>query len=244
MAARRCLRSHLIVGGVAVIALLCGGLFASGWLVLHPGQSGPTPYADPPWRGLPVRTRTARGTPGDPITIGVEGSRVTLLAAFRAIGWVPADPLSPRNDARLAADFVLHRPYPQAPVSTLYLFGRPEDLAVERELGSVSVRDHARVWNTHRRDPRTHLELWIGDASRDTGVEVVRPTGGIVQITHHISPFLDVERRRVVADLRHAGRVSTVVMEQGIHPTLLGHNGEGDAIVTDGLVAVIVLKHP
>jgi len=181
---------------------------------------------------------------GDPVNIGVEGARATILASFHAIGWVQADPLSPHNDARLALDFLLHRPYPRAPVSNLYLFGRPEDLAVERALGSVARRDHARFWNTQRRDSATRLELWIGDASRDTSVEVALSHGIPVGTTHHISPFVDAERRRIVAALRQAGVVAAVVTEPGVGPTLLGHNGAGDPFVTDGRVAVIVLKQP
>ncbi len=196
----------------------------------------------PPWRGLLLRPHTAAGVPGDPINLGVEGSRAALLAAFQKSGWLPADPLSPRNDARLALDFILHRSYPRAPVSRLYLFGRPQDLAVEHELGTVSRRDHARFWDTYRRDPRTRLELWVGDAARDTGVEVALSHGIPVGTTHHISPFVDGERRRIVAALRRAGVVAAVVMEPGIGPTLLERNGAGDPFVTDGRAAVIVLK--
>jgi hypothetical protein len=206
--------------------------------------STPATIPAPPWAGLPVRPRTGAGTPGDPINVGVEGSRAAILAAFLKAGWVPADPLSLCNDARLALDFVLHRSYPRAPVSHLYLFGRPEDLAVEQELGTVARRDHARLWDTRRRDPRTHLELWIGDAARDTGVEVALAHGVPIGTTHHISPFVDAERGRIVAALRRAGVVAAVVMEPGIGPTLLGHNGTGDPFVTDGRVAVIVLTQP
>ena len=128
----------------------------------------------PPWSGLPTRTVTSAGVPGDPINVGFEGSRTAILAAFAAIGWTQADPLAVKTDVRLALAAIDHHPYPAAPVSRLYLFGRMEDLAVEHELGTVSRRDHARFWDTGRRDPVTHLELWIGDASRDVGIEVLR----------------------------------------------------------------------
>ena len=227
--------SLLVLLGLPLLLSLngCGAPRGTATLVVLPA---------PPWRGLPLRPRTAAGIPGDPINLGVEGSRAALLAAFRKGAWVPADPLSPHNDARLALDFVLHRSYPRAPVSRLYLFGRPEDLALEHELGAVSRRDHVRFWDTRRWDPQTHLELWIGDASRDTGVEVVRTHGILFGTTHHISPFVDAERRRIVATLCGAGVVAAVVMEPGIGLTFLGHNGAGDPFVTDGRAAVIVLK--
>jgi hypothetical protein len=196
----------------------------------------------PPWNGLPMRTATRSGSPGDPVNIAIEGSRASILAAFMAIGWVQADPLSLRDDARLAEDAVLHRSYPTAPVSRLFLFGRQEDFAVEHELGSVAKRDHARFWDTKRTDPATHLELWIGDASRDSGIEVLRRHGIPIGTTHHIDPDLDAERARIVDALQATGRVTAVVMEPGMGATANARNGGGDRFFTDGKVAVIVLN--
>ena len=56
--------------------------------------------ATPPWTNLPARTHTHSGTLGDPVNIAFEGSRSQILAAFKAIGWVQADPLSARDDVR------------------------------------------------------------------------------------------------------------------------------------------------
>jgi hypothetical protein len=176
------------------------------------------------------------------VNIGIEGSRASILAAFMAIGWVQADPLSLRDDARLATDAVMHRSYLTAPVSRLFLFGRQEDFAVELELGSVAKRDHARLWDTKRTDQATHLELWIGDASRDSGIEVLRRHGIPIGTTHHIDPDLDAERARIVQALQATGRVTAVVMEPGMGPTTNARNGGGDRFFTDGKVAVIVLN--
>ena len=198
--------------------------------------------AAPPWHGLPVRTVTRSGITGDPVNIALEGSKGQILAAFKAIGWLQADPLSPKDDARLAADAVLHRLYPTAPVSNLYLFGRPEDFAVEHELGSVAKRDHARFWDTHRKDPVSHLELWIGDASRDAGIEVLKRHRVPIGTTHHIDPNLDAERALIVQDMQRAGMVASLLMEPGMGATQNGKNGGGDRFFTDGKVAVIVLK--
>jgi hypothetical protein len=195
----------------------------------------------PPWSGLPMRTTTRSGIAGDPINIAFEGSRAQILAAFAGIGWVQADTLSAHNDSRLALDAVMHRPYPKAPVSRLYLFGRQEDFAMEHELGSVARRDHARFWDTGRMDPATHLDLWIGDASRDAGIEVLRRHHIPIGTTHHIDPNLDAERASIVQALQAEGLVVTVVMEPGIGPTTNGKNGGGDRFYTDGKVALVVL---
>src|ERR1035437_8845977 len=91
----------------------------------------------PPWHGLPTRTTTHSHVAGDPVNIGIEGSQAAILAAFKRIGWVQADPLSPRSDLKMAEAAALSRAYPTAPVSNLYLFGRAEDFAVEHEIGAT-----------------------------------------------------------------------------------------------------------
>jgi len=209
-------------------------------LVAAVSLAAPTPA--PPWAGLPVRTTTHGGTLGDPVNVALEGSQADILAAFGKIGWVRADPLSPKNDIKLAEAAVLRRSYPTAPVSNLYLFKRAEDFAVEHELGSVARRDHARFWDTRRRDPATGLQLWIGDASRDIGIKVLLRHKAPVGTTHKIDANLDAERGLIVAALKAANVVSTTVVEQGIGPTTDGRNGGGDRFYTDGKVDLIVLK--
>jgi LssY C-terminus len=37
-------------------------------------------------------TATAQGIPGDPVDVGLIGSREEVVSAFHAAGWYPADP--------------------------------------------------------------------------------------------------------------------------------------------------------
>lgn len=215
-----------------IIRLLAAALLATS-----------TATPNPPWQGLPVRTTTSSGVAGDPVNVAFEGSRASILAAFSRAGWLQADPLSLKNDIRLAEAALDGHPYPKAPVSNLYLFDRAEDFAVEHEIGSVAKRDHARFWYTGRTDPATHLDLWIGDASRDDGIKVLRKHGLPVGTTHHIDPDLDTERGRIVQLIRATGMVSTVIMEPGMGATRNAKNGGGDPFSTDGKVSLIVLKN-
>jgi len=194
------------------------------------------------WGGVPTRTRVKSGTPGDPVNIAFEGTQSQIMAAFEKIGWVKADPLSVRDDIRLAKAFLAHQSYPTAPVSNLYLFNRPEDIAVEHELGSVSTRHHARFWDTGRQDAGTHMELWIGDCSEDTNVEPLRKHGIIVGTTHHIDPNLDRERDYIFALMKKASVISSLVIEPGMGRTTNGRNAGGDPFSTDGRVDLILLK--
>lgn len=207
-------RSRLLTSSLAAGALALSGCGVPGvpTTAVH-SHTGPTPTvthartavstadAAPPWKGLPLRTRKKSGRPGDPINVAFEGSKSAILAAFKQIGWVEADPLTTKNDLHLAAATVAGQPYRHAPVSTLYLFGRAQDVAVERELGSTAKRDHARLWDAHRTDPVTHLELWLGDAARDNKIEVVRKDGVIAGTTHHIDADIDAVRDRIEDNL-------------------------------------------
>lgn len=187
---------------------------------------------------IPGITETAAGIPGDPVNVALVGSEEQVRAIFAAAGWSPADPLSLRSDARIAADTVLDRPYPDAPVSTLTLFGRSQDLAFEQAAGaSPRERHHIRFWKA----PNGHSSgapLWIGAASFDRSVGLSHDTG---QITHHISPDIDAERDHVIASLRATGLLSTVIPVTDFHATRSGRNGGGDPWSTDGTLMLAVL---
>jgi hypothetical protein len=199
----------------------------------------------PPWDDMPTRTATGSHLAGDPVNIGFEGSKAEIIAAFAKVGWVVADPLGVKNDARMAEAAVLRKHYYNAPVSHLYLFGRHEDFAVEHENGSIAKRDHARFWDTKKQDSATHLELWIGDASRDISIKILfkRFLHIPVGTTHKIEADVDIERDHILKLLQGAGMVSTVVREPGMGPTKNGVNGGGDRFSTDGMVDIIVLKN-
>ena len=83
--------------------------------------------------------------------------------------------------------FVFNRPYPKAPFSTLYLFGRGQDIGLQKPIDdSPSKRHHVRFWaldlaqaeatlgnasfwlDTYR-PPEAARVLWVGAVTRDTG---------------------------------------------------------------------------
>jgi hypothetical protein len=201
-----------------------------------------TVVPDPPWDGLPLRTTSHRGIPGDPINLAFVGSQAEIIAAFAAIKEVIADPLGIRDDLHLAEAALHHGSYAAAPVSRLFLFGRVEDLAIEHEIGSVAERHHARFWNTGRQDAATQRALWLGAASEDIGIEIVHDGPIPVGTTHRINPDLDLERDTIMVAMVEAGLISALVKRPGIGATDAGRNGEGDPFFTDGDVVVLVLN--
>lgn len=84
-----------------------------------------------PARHLPLYCVTPDGFASDPINIGIIGSRQQLIGAMERAGWYVADPHRIRHLPRQVLSVVSGWPYPNAPVSNLYLFGRKQDIAFE-----------------------------------------------------------------------------------------------------------------
>ena len=187
----------------------------------------------------PMVTRTAQGIPGDPLNVGLIGSREAVTRAMISAGWAPADPITRESSIRIGLSVILDRPYPNAPVSNLFYEGRKQDLAFERTVGrSADRRHHIRYWLVLPKG-REGREVWLGSASFDVGVGLSRDTA---QITHHIDPDLDAERDYVIATLSDAGTLDAIYQVSGIGPTLSGRNGGGDTYFTDGEITVAVIN--
>jgi hypothetical protein len=92
-------------------------------------------------------------------------------------------------------------------VSSLYLWGRKEDLAFEQPVGGDPARPHhMRFWRSAEVDA-TGRPLWIGAETYDARVGFSHTTG---QITHHIAPDVDAERDRLLQTLQQAGQVGSL----------------------------------
>ena len=67
--------------------------------------------------GRTMVTHTSQGIPGDPINVGLVGTRADVLCAMHAAGWYPADPITFRSSVEIVGSVILRRPYDDAPVS-------------------------------------------------------------------------------------------------------------------------------
>jgi len=207
---------------------------------------GMTAYVVLPWAwthyehqkglaGLTMVTQTSQGIPGDPINVGLVGTREDVHCAMHAAGWYPADPITFRSSVEIVGSVVLRRPYKDAPVSTLYYQGRHQDLAFEKPVGeSADRRHHVRFWEVLKQGDENR-PVWLGSATFDRDVGLSRYTG---QVTHHIGPNVDAERDGLTNDLKNSKVVEAVYEVSGVGPTFMGRNGEGDRYFTDGEVKV------
>ncbi len=167
---------------------------------------------------VPRFTVTADGLPGDSVNLVLIGTLQQLHAAFAIAGWSEADRLGVASSWRMIRAFVLNSPYPTAPFSTLYLYGRGQDIGFQKAIdSSPRKRHHIRFWalslaraeatvgtaafwlNTDR-PPRDAHVLWVGAGTKDTGLSLTRLT---FQITHATDSDTNAERDFIIAELRN-----------------------------------------
>jgi hypothetical protein len=233
---RRSLRTRLI----RVVAGLLAVYLAAAYLIV-PSLWKRYVHRHPALDDVPGITHTGAGIPGDPINVALIGTKADVVKIMLAAKWYPADPLSLKSCLEIAEATVFKRPYDDAPVSSLYLFGRKEDLAFEQPVGdNPRERHHVRFWLSDKADPDGR-PVWVGSAVFDKRVGLSRTTG---QITHVTAADVDAERDYLFRDLERTGDLSETYTVAGFHKTLSGRNGGGDPWTTDGnlYVGVIAAK--
>lgn len=187
----------------------------------------------------PGITETGDGHPGDPINVALIGLEDDVKSIMRTAGWYAADPLGLRSDVEIALDTVVERPYDAAPVSSLYLWGRREDLAFEQPVGNdPRHRHHVRFWKSSKRDDQGN-PLWAGSATYDKRVGLSHTTG---QVTHHIAADIDAERAHLFDDLQRTGQLTETRFVDDFHQVREGRNGGGDRWYTDGRLEIGTIR--
>ena len=204
-------------------------------------------------KSVPSFTLTGDGLPGDPVNLALVGDFERLRTAFANAGWREADPLGLKSSWGMAVAFVLNRPYPTAPFSSLYLFGRKQDIGFQKAIeGSPRKRHHIRFWalaieraeetvNTAEfwlnadRPPVDAPALWIGAGTRDTGLSLTKFT---FQFTHATDSDTDAERAFILEELKRSGAIGEVRWhKEGERLNL----GKVNHYVADSEVAVAML---
>ncbi len=171
---------------------------------------------------IPRITYTDDGLPADPVNIILNGTYHDIINCFTSAGWSVADTLSIRSSIKMITSFLLNRPYPEAPFSSLYLFGRKQDVGFQMAVSKgPRKRHHIRFWAAnidpkadisnvpywlapHPADP-TKTVTWIGAGTEDLGIGLTRLT---YQISHRSDKDIDKERDFILTSLKQTGMVS------------------------------------
>lgn len=220
--------------------------------VLDPGLSGATAAlvggpADAPIAGItpaflekiPRRVSDAQGNPGDMVNLLIVGTQDQLVQAFTAAGWVQVDRSVQETVLTGLLNALAKKDYLTMPMSTLYLFHRPQDFGfAHAEPVKVAMsRNHLRAWKSpYEVDGRP---LWCVAATHDIGFERDRRNNGI---THKIDPAIDDEREFVNDTLSGTG---LVIAREHVTPKnrlTEAKTATGGSFHSDGRVVVLVLK--
>jgi hypothetical protein len=188
---------------------------------------------------IPRRVQDEKGAAGDMVNFAVIGTQDALKRAFTAAGWVPADKSVEDAIVHGLEATMQHKTYVELPMSTLFLFGRPQDFSYARAapLEVAAIRHHLRVWDSGQKvNGRT---LWVGAATHDNGFERDERNGNV---THHIDPNVDEERDFLLASFQQAGATSEAVYVFPANPVQSARTASGGSFHTDGRIAVMELK--
>ncbi len=207
---------------------------------------------------LPVYCVTPDGFASDPVNIGLIATRRQLISAMEKSGWHVADPHTARYLIKHILSILLDWTYLQAPVSSLYLFGRKQDIAFEIpvEGGARGARHHVRFWATtfedkppltvrsihwHHRQARIQGDnlLWVGSASLDIGIGFIRHN---MQITHMVHPNTNQERELIINQLKGCKMLKKIDMVELGGPYLLINRVISGYLHSDGKMAIVSLR--
>jgi hypothetical protein len=187
---------------------------------------------------IPTRVTDLKGNAGDMVNFFLVGSQEMLEDTFQSSGWVKVDRSTGEAVVHGLLASISKESYIQMPMSTLTLFGRPQDYGYARAdpLTVVATRHHLRIW-------RTPFEiegqpLWAGAGTYDKGFSRDQRTGGI---THHIDPSIDGEREFIGQSLNSTGRISTSGYVTPSDPIINAKTATGEEFHSDGRILVIVL---
>jgi LssY C-terminus len=177
---------------------------------------------------------------GDPLNLVVIGSGPDAIFPFILRGWRLDEPLDLHSALRSVRAFLFGSEYLNAPISPLYVFGRTQDVSLQKARNKISLRNHLRLW----RAPFTIDDqyVWVGQISRDIGIKLTTESWYLT--THRISPEVDQDRYYLLQDLVMTGEVARFGFVSGVGASTAPNprtNLTGDSYLTDGLRLVVFL---
>ena len=188
---------------------------------------------------LPRRVNDEFKNLGDMVNFVIVGSQDQLQTALASAGWRIADQSKATAIANAVIATYQKQDYVQMPMSTLYLFDRPQDFGYEQAeaYSVVASRHHFRIWKAPF--AWNGQPVWIGAGTHDIGFEKDQRNG---TITHKIDPAVDGERDHIGGTLQNAGMVKNMSYYLPSNPVKDARNATGGSYQSDGRVLIIFLR--
>jgi hypothetical protein len=227
------------------------GIFLAGQLgVQQPGSTTATPALkisntplDSGLRknidGLPRRVNDQFKNLGDMVNFVLIGSEKQVQSAIDAANFHVADTSDKKAVLEAAMTTYENKDYLTMPMSTLYLFNRPQDFGYEQAepIAMVASRHHFRLWKA----PFTWngQTVWVGAGTHDIGFAKDKRNG---DVTHKIDPNVDGERENIGASLEKGGKVKSMSYYLPPNPVQDAKNATGDGYKSDGRILVVFVE--
>lgn len=172
--------------------------------------------------------------PSDLTNLMFIGTKEQVQTAFKEAGWFTAAELSANSRAETARAIIENRGYSEAPMSVLYLDGKPPEMTFQKQNNTFDKRHHIRIWL--RPEKFNGQPVWVAAATHDTGI-TLSPVSH--NFTHAIDPNIDTERSKVTNDLLFMGHVKAIALVDRPQVPADLSNATGDKLVSDHKLAVL-----
>jgi hypothetical protein len=173
---------------------------------------------------------------GDPLNLVVIGEPDDVYYAFIRAGWDETETINKSSSWKTMRSFVGGGEYRYSPVSALYVFDRPQDVAFQRARDNIHERNHLRLWMSSQR--YEGKPVWLGQISRDIGVRFTKKT----ITTHKIDPDVDETREFLLENLVYSQALQKFAYVEGVGQATMEQprgNLTGDPYFTDGYRIVL-----
>ena len=178
---------------------------------------------------------------GDPLNLVIIGEPEAVWPAFLRSGWDPTAAMGAGSAVKTGVFGIFGGAYRYAPISNLYVYGRSQDVALQKVRSNIHYRNHLRLWLA----PVTvnGMPVLIGQISRDIGSRMTTKSKTLT--THRIDPNVDETRSSLVQDFIYAQALEAFARVGGVgfvSPEEPRGNLTGDPWFTDGNRALMVLS--
>lgn len=129
--------------------------------------------------------------------------------------------------------------YRYSPVSPLYLYERPQDIALQKARDNIHQRNHLRLWKS----PMQYhgKPVWVGQISRDIGTRLTIHSPYLT--THKIDPDVDEALVALIEDVAYSQNLSKIGLAKGVGAATREAPRENlttDPYFTNGLRGVLI----
>jgi len=176
---------------------------------------------------------------GDPLNLVIIGGIEDAFPSLVRRGWSPTEVTWKGSVMRIMRSAMSRERYPYAPISNLYLFGRPQDIALQKARDNIHQRNHLRLW----RSPMLYhgKSVWVGQVSRDIGTRLTIHSPTFT--THKIDPDVDEAARALMEDLVYSQGLRAIGLVKGVGAAPKGAPRENlttDPYYTAGMRSVLL----